>query len=74
MKFFKTGKMEFKFIMTPHVHHWDSMMIFDENPKSLYTSDLFIQPGKNKPVICEDLSESMINLIEVLEYLPVRHQ
>ena len=58
----KTGKKQFKFIMTPHVHHWDSMMIFEENTKSLFTSDLFIQPGKNKPVISEDLSESMINL------------
>ena len=58
----KTGKKQFKFIMTPHVHHWDSMMIFEENTKSLFTSDLFIQPGKNKPIISEDLSESMINL------------
>jgi flavorubredoxin len=58
----KTGKRQFRFIMTPHVHHWDSMMIFEENTKSLFTSDLFIQPGKNKPVISENNSESMINL------------
>ena len=58
----KTGKRQFKFIMTPHVHHWDSMMIFEENTKSLFTSDLFIQPGNNKPIISEDMSESMINL------------
>ena len=48
--------------MTPHVHHWDSMMIFEENTKSLFTSDLFIQPGNNKPVTLDDYSESMINL------------
>jgi flavorubredoxin len=48
--------------MTPHVHHWDSMMIFEENTKSLFTSDLFIQPGNNKSVISKDISESMINL------------
>lgn len=35
----KTGKRRFKFIMTPHVHHWDSMMIFEENTKSAFTSD-----------------------------------
>jgi flavorubredoxin len=58
----KTGKRQFKFIMTPHVHHWDSMMIFEENTKSLFTSDLFIQPGNNKPVTSDDYSESMINL------------
>ncbi len=37
-------------------------MIFEENSKSLFTSDLFIQPGFNKPVISEDLSDSMIAL------------
>jgi flavorubredoxin len=58
----KTGKRQFKFIMTPHVHHWDSMMIFEETTKSLFTSDLFIQPGNNKPVTSDDYSESMINL------------
>lgn len=58
----KTGKKTLRFIMTPHVHHWDSMMIFEENTKSLFTSDLYIQPGQNKPVVSEDLSESMISL------------
>lgn len=58
----KTGKRQFRFIMTPHVHHWDSMMIYEETTKSLFPSDLFIQPGNNKPVISEDLSESMIAL------------
>ena len=58
----KTGKKQFRFIMTPHVHHWDSMMIFEETTKSLFPSDLFIQPGNNKPVITDDLSENMINL------------
>jgi flavorubredoxin len=58
----KTGKRELRFIMTPHVHHWDSMMVFEETTKSLFTSDLFIQPGYNKPVASDDLSESMIGL------------
>lgn len=58
----KTGKKSLRFIMTPHVHHWDSMMIFEETSKSLFTSDLFIQPGLNKPVLTDDLSESMIAL------------
>jgi flavorubredoxin len=58
----KTGKRVLRFIMTPHVHHWDSMMIFEETTKSLFPSDLFIQPGKNKPVISSDLSNDMIQL------------
>ncbi len=58
----KIGKKLIRFIMTPHVHHWDSMMIFEENTKSLFTSDLFMQPGFNKPVLSDDLSEAMIGL------------
>lgn len=58
----KTGKRTFRFIMTPHVHHWDSMMIFEETTKSLFTSDLFIQPGDNKPILSGDLSDQMIQL------------
>ena len=58
----KTGKKTMKFLMTPHVHQWDSMMIFEEIIRSLFTSDLFIQPGNNKPVVSDDLSESMIGL------------
>jgi flavorubredoxin len=56
----KTGKRILRFIMTPHVHHWDSMMIFEDTTKSLFPSDLFLQPGNNKPVVSEDLSEGMI--------------
>ena len=58
----KTGKRSLRFLMTPHVHHWDSMMIFEETTKSLFPSDLFIQPGVNKPVISDDLSEQMIQM------------
>ncbi|HEX6379069.1 MAG TPA: hypothetical protein VFZ60_08335 [Nitrososphaeraceae archaeon] len=58
----KTGKRILRFIMTPHVHHWDSMMIFEESTKSLFPSDLFIQPGKNRPMISNDLSNDMIQL------------
>jgi flavorubredoxin len=56
----KTGRGTLRFIMTPHVHHWDSMMVFEDTTKSLFPSDLFIQPGTNKPVVSEDLSEAMV--------------
>ena len=62
----KTGKKTFRFIMTPHVHHWDSMMMFEENTKSLFTSDLFIQPGQHKPIISDDLSKEMIELYNIV--------
>lgn len=58
----KIGKKTFRFIMTPHVHHWDSMMMFEETTKSLFPSDLFIQPGEHQPITSEDLSNEMIQL------------
>ena len=61
----KTGKKTFRFIMTPHVHHWDSMMMFEETTRSLFPSDLFIQPGQHKPVTSDDLSKDMIQLYNI---------
>ena len=55
----KTGKRILRFIMPPHVHHWVSMMIFEDTTRSLFRSDLFLQPGANKPIVSEDLSEAM---------------
>lgn len=41
-------------------------MIFEENTKSLFTSDLFMQPGFNKTVLSDDLSEEMIGLYKAV--------
>jgi flavorubredoxin len=56
------GSHRLRFIETPHVHHWDSIMIFDETTSSLFPADLFIQPGDQPPVVTEDLSREMLAL------------
>jgi flavorubredoxin len=56
------GKHKLRFLETPHVHHWDSMMVIDETTGSLFPSDLFIQPGDQPPVVTENLSVPMIDL------------
>jgi flavorubredoxin len=53
------GRHKLRFLETPHVHHWDSMMLFDETTKSLFPSDLFIQPGDQPPVVTENLGREM---------------
>ncbi len=53
------GSHRLRFLETPHVHHWDSMMIFDESTASLFPADLYIQPGEQPPVVDEDLGDSM---------------
>ncbi|MBW3623411.1 MAG: MBL fold metallo-hydrolase [Armatimonadetes bacterium] len=56
------GAHTLRFIETPHVHHWDSMMVVEETTKSLFPADLFIQPGDQPPVVREDLSREMCAL------------
>jgi flavorubredoxin len=53
------GKRKLRFLETPHVHHWDSMMLFEETTKSLFPSDLFIQPGDQPPMVSENLGPEM---------------
>jgi flavorubredoxin len=53
------GKHTLRFLETPHVHHWDSMMLFDETTKSVFPSDLFIQPGDQPPIVTENLGSEM---------------
>jgi flavorubredoxin len=54
------GRHKLKFLETPHVHHWDSMMIVEETTKSLFPADLFIQAGDQPPIIKEDLTRNML--------------
>jgi flavorubredoxin len=56
------GKHKLRFLETPHVHHWDSMMVVDETTGSLFPSDLFIQPADQPPIVTENLSMTMLEL------------
>jgi hypothetical protein len=53
------GQHRLRFWETPHVHHWDSMMVVEDTTGSLFPSDLFIQPGDQPPVVQEDLGADM---------------
>jgi flavorubredoxin len=53
------GRHTLRFLETPHVHHWDSMMVVEESTRSLFPSDLFIQPGDQPPVVGENLGAEM---------------
>lgn len=53
------GRHRLRFLETPHVHHWDSMMVFDETTRSLFPSDLYLQPGPQPAVVDENLGAEM---------------
>jgi flavorubredoxin len=54
------GQHRLRFLETPHVHHWDSMMVVEEETGSLFPSDLFLQPGEQPPVTSENLAHEML--------------
>ena len=56
------GRHTLRFLETPHVHHWDSMMLFEESTASVFPSDLYLQPGDQPPVTSENLSAAMIEV------------
>ena len=53
------GKHRLRFWETPHVHHWDSMMVVEEMTASLFPSDLFIQPNDQPAIVRENLGTDM---------------
>lgn len=54
------GTHKLRFLETPHVHHWDSMMVVEETTNSLFPSDLYLQPGEQPPVTSENLAPEML--------------
>jgi flavorubredoxin len=70
------GKHKLRFLETPHVHHWDSMMVIEETTRSLFPSDLFIQPADQPPKVTENLTLPMLDLYRAsgifAHELPVR--
>jgi flavorubredoxin len=56
------GRHKLRFLETPHVHHWDSMMVVEETTRSLFPSDLYLQPGDQPPVVRENLSAEMLEV------------
>ena len=44
------GEKRLSFVMTPYVHHWDSMMAFEEAESALFPADLFINYVPGNPV------------------------
>jgi flavorubredoxin len=51
------GRHRLRFLETPHVPQWDSLMVVDETTHSLFPADLFGQPGDQPAIVNEDLSK-----------------
>jgi flavorubredoxin len=56
------GAHRLRFLETPHVHHWDSAMVFEETTGSLFPADLYIQPGEQPALVKQNLGAEMCEL------------
>ena len=66
------GKHRLRFLETPHVHHWDSMMVIDETTNALFPADLFLQPGEQTPLVAENLSKEMCEIYRTIGIFAAR--
>ena len=67
------AKYMLRFPETPLVHHWDSMMAFDETTRRLFLSDLFIQRGATT-VVLGSLGNAQIELGSEVWVSPVERR
>jgi glyoxylase-like metal-dependent hydrolase (beta-lactamase superfamily II) len=60
------GRHRLRVWETPHVHHWDSLMVVEEATAILFPSDLFIQPNDQPAIVRENLGADMCGWYERL--------
>jgi flavorubredoxin len=63
------GSHRLRFIMTPQVNQWDSMMVYEEKTRTLFPNDLFSHPG-TAIVTRDDPSEAALGAARHLGYQP----
>jgi len=66
------GRHRLRFLVTPYVHAWDSMLAFDETTRTLFSSDLFMHPGAGPAVTDRDISEEMVSYTRSIGLFPSR--
>lgn len=67
-----TGRHRFRWVPTPHLPHgWDAGMLFDEQDRVLFCSDLFHQFGMREPVTNGDIVGRYAEAIASMQAHPV---
>jgi flavorubredoxin len=63
------GAHRLRFLMTPQVNQWDSLMVYEEKTRTLFPNDLFSHPG-TAVTVKEDTSEAALGAARGLGYQP----
>ena len=64
------GRKTLRVILAPWVHYWDSLVVYDETDRLLFSSDLFMQTGDREPLTDEDRSEEVVECARFFGLLP----
>jgi flavorubredoxin len=63
------GSHRLRFLYTPYVNQWDSMMVHEETTGTLFPNDLFASPVEG-PVLDTDPTEACIEAAREFGYMP----
>jgi flavorubredoxin len=64
------GDKRLRFLITPYVHTWDSLLVHEETTGTLFSSDLFMQPGNGPAVTDQDLTDQMVSMYRQIGIMP----
>jgi flavorubredoxin len=64
------GQHKLRFLVTPYVHAPDSLLAYDEMTGTLFSSDLFLQPGTGPALTDRDISEETVAYTRSLGLFP----
>ncbi|HKZ50645.1 MAG TPA: FprA family A-type flavoprotein [Dehalococcoidia bacterium] len=64
------GQHRLRFLITPYVHTWDSLLAYEETTGTLFCSDLFIQPGSGPATTDLALIEEMLAVYRLVGIFP----
>jgi flavorubredoxin len=64
------GRKTLTAVLAPWVHFWDSILVYDPTDRTLFTSDLFLQPGDREPMTEEDRSMEVVQTARMVGGFP----
>ena len=64
------GTKRLRFLLVPFCHAWESLIVYEETEKLLFSSDLFMQKGQSEAVTSEDRSANMLEVYRTYNAMP----
>jgi flavorubredoxin len=71
-KLLDLGQHRLGSLITPYVHQWDSMLAYEDTTRTVFSSDVFIQPGAGPATTDQDLTEQMLEVYRMIGIFPSR--